>query len=138
MLRFVADMRSFQFTLLLAAFLPFLLGAMSLLQGAARLVPEEVVTASLDGQVRFWGVRSMLPFFLTIWIVRNVERAEAVLVIVLAATALGGIARLLSVTQYGAPAPAIWAVIAFEVGSLLFIPWYRGVMRQRPVPKPLA
>ncbi|MEO1000422.1 MAG: hypothetical protein AAFW69_07445, partial [Pseudomonadota bacterium] len=63
--------RTFQITLLLVAFLPFLLGALSLIGGAARLVPADLVTPELDGQVRFWGVRSMLPFLLTLWIVAN-------------------------------------------------------------------
>ncbi|WP_421858856.1 DUF4345 family protein [Oricola sp.] len=121
---------AFQVALLVAAFIPFLLGAMSLFQGAARLLPNELITTELDGQVRFWGIRSMLPFLLAIWIVANLEKAYAVLVIILAATAAGGLARAYAAVEYGAPQPALVGVIAFEIGAVLFIPWYRSVMRQ--------
>lgn len=93
------------------------------------MVPEDLITAKLDGQIRFWGVRSMLPFLLTIWIVANLEKAYAVLVIVLAATAAGGLARVVAVLVHGAPEPALMGIIAFEIGALLFIPWYVRVVR---------
>ena len=124
--------RAFQITLLSVAFIPFILGAMSLIQGAGRLVPPEFITAELDGQVRFWGVRSMLPFLLTIWIVANLENAFAVLVIVLGATAAGGLARMVAALTYGPPEPALAGIILFEIAVLLFIPWYRHVVRTDP------
>lgn len=123
--------RAFQITLLLVAFIPFLLGAMSLLQGAARLVPENLITTELDGQIRFWGIRSMLPFLLAIWIVAHLERAYTVLVIILLASAAGGVARAFSAMMYGAPQPIMVGVIAFEIAVLLFIPWYRMVVQRR-------
>ncbi|MEL7098824.1 MAG: DUF4345 family protein [Pseudomonadota bacterium] len=115
--------------LLLVALLPFSLGVMNFLGGAAAFVPDAQVTPRLDGQMRFSAVWSMLPFFLTLWIVRNLERAGAVLTIVLCATALAGLARLYSAGIYGLPSPWMGAVIAFEIGVLGFIPWYRHVMR---------
>ena len=125
--------RTFQITLLVVAFIPFLLGAMSLIQGAARLVPAELITPELDGQVRFWGIRSMLPFILTVWIVTNLDKAFAVLVIVIATTAAGGLARLVGAYTFGAPDPALIGIIIFEGAVLLFIPWYMHLMkRSRP------
>ena len=122
--------RAFQITLLFVAFIPFIMGAMSLIQGAERLVPADLVTTELDGQVRFWGIRSMLPFFLAIWIVMNMERAFTILVIVLGATAAGGLARVAAALKYGAPEPALMGIIAFELATLLFIPWYKRVVQQ--------
>ena len=122
--------RSFQVALLLAAFLPFLLGAMTLIQGAARFVPADTITAAFDGQVRFWGIRSMLPFLISIWIVRHLEAAGTVLYILLAATAAGGLARGVSILHYGPPEPMVLGILAFEVCVLLFIPWHRAVLRQ--------
>lgn len=118
---------AFQITLLCAAFIPFLLGAMSFVQGAERLVPAELITAEMDGQVRFWGIRSMLPFFLTIWIVANLENAFAVLVIVLGATAAGALGRIVAALSYGPIEPALVGIIIFELAVLLFIPWYRRI-----------
>lgn len=126
--------RTFQITLLLVAFIPFLLGSMALFEGAARLVPGDLITPELDGQIRFWGIRSMLPFFLTIWIVANLEKAYAVLVIILVATAAGGLARVISAILYGAPEPAMVGVIVFEIGVLLFIPWYHLVVQRTKSP----
>ncbi|MEM7188147.1 MAG: DUF4345 family protein, partial [Pseudomonadota bacterium] len=68
-------------------------------------------------------------FFLTIWIVRNLERGGTVLMIVLVATAAAALARILSAMVYGLPDPAMVGIIAFELAVLLFIPWYRVVMR---------
>ena len=122
--------RAFQTTLVLVAFIPCVLGAMSLIYGAERLMPSELINANLDGQVRFWGIRSMLPFFLTLWIVTNLDKACSVLVIVIAATATGALARLVASYQYGAPDPALLGIIAFELAVLLFIPWYNRLDKQ--------
>ena len=103
---------------------------MSLIYGAERLMPSELINANLDGQVRFWGIRSMLPFFLTLWIVTNLDKAYSVLVIVIAATAAGALARLGAIYQYGAPDPALLGIIAFELAVLLFIPWYNRLDKQ--------
>ncbi|MEP5729368.1 MAG: hypothetical protein ABJL67_08320 [Sulfitobacter sp.] len=78
---------------------------------------------------RFWGSRSMLPFILAIWIVMNMERAFAVLVIVLGATAAGGLARVAAAFKFGAPEPALMGIIVFEIATLLFIPWYKRVIQ---------
>lgn len=124
----------FQTLLLLAAFVPFVLGGMTLLSGAGRFFPPELVTGQLDGQVRFWGVRSMLPFVLAVWIVLNFERAGTVLSIVVIATAIGGIARLGAVPQFGWPDPALMGVIVFEIAALAFLPWYWALPRHRREP----
>jgi len=122
--------RAFQITLLCVAFIPFLLGALSLFQGAERLVPAELITTELNGQVRFWGIRSMLPFFLAIWIVANLEEAFAILVIILGATAAGGLSRIVATLKYGAPEPTLIGIIVFELAVLLFIPWYQRIVQE--------
>ncbi|MEP0068693.1 DUF4345 family protein [Pyruvatibacter sp.] len=130
--------RSFQIALLVVALIPFVLGIMTLMGGAARFLPEEVVTARLDSQLRYYAIYSMLPLIMSIWIVRNLEIAGPVLLITLGATALGGAARLYSATQYGLPEPAMLGIIVFEIGVLLFLPWYRLVMRRLATPSPAA
>ena len=127
--------RTFQTTLLCVAFIPFLLGAMSLAQGAERLVPAELVTTELDGQVRFWGIRSMLPFLLALWIVTHLDQAFGVLVIVLGATVAGGLARVWSALTYGAPEPFLIGIIVFELATILFLPWYKLITHGTPPTK---
>ncbi|MEM6744819.1 MAG: DUF4345 domain-containing protein [Pseudomonadota bacterium] len=127
--------RTFQITLLCAAFIPFLLGAMSLVQGAERLVPADLVDARLDGQVRFWGIRSMLPFGLALWIVTHLDEAFWVLAMVVGATAAGGLARVWAALVHGAPEPFLIGIIAFEVATLLFLPWYKQINHGTPANK---
>lgn len=129
--------RAFQITLLLVAFVPFVLGAMNFFLGAVRFVPDELVTARLDSQMRFSAVWSMLPFLLTIWIVRNLQTAGPVLVTIVAATAAAGVARVISAIQYGLPEPAMIGIITFEIAVLLFIPWHRAILRRTKREKPL-
>lgn len=117
--------QSFQIALVCAAFLPFVLGVMNVIGGAGAFVPDEQVTARLDSQMRFSAIWSMLPFFITLWIVRHLESAGPVLMITLGATALAGLARLYSAMEYGLPEPLTVGIIAFEIGVLLFIPWHR-------------
>ena len=124
--------RTFQITLLVVAFIPFLLGAMSLVQGAERLVPAELVTTQMDGQVRFWGIRSMLPFLLALWIVAHLEEAFGVLMIVLGSTVAGGLARVWAAFFYGAPEPFLIGIIVFELSTILFLPWYRHITHVAP------
>ncbi|MEM9709267.1 MAG: DUF4345 domain-containing protein [Pseudomonadota bacterium] len=120
--------RIFQVSLLVVAFIPFAFGLMNFLGGAAAYLPDDDVTARLDNQMRFSAIWSMLPFLLTLWIVRNLDIAGPVLTIVLCATALAGLARLYSVTHYGLPEPFIAGAITLELGVLLFIPWHRLVV----------
>ena len=122
--------RTFQIALLVTAFVPFILGVMNLVGGAALFVPPEDVTARLDNQMRFYAVASMLPFFIALWIVRNLDVAGPALTITLTTTALTGIARLYSVTQYGLPGPDMIGAVVVEIGVLLFIPWHRMVVRK--------
>lgn len=124
--------RAFQITLLCVALVPFLLGALSLVQGAERLVPAELITTQLDGQIRFWGVRSMLPFALALWIVTHLDEAFAVLVIVVGATVIGGLARIWAALNYGAPEPFLIGIIAFELFTILFLPWYKLITHGTP------
>ncbi|MEL6234541.1 MAG: DUF4345 domain-containing protein [Pseudomonadota bacterium] len=120
--------QTFQITLLSVALIPFVLGAMNFVGGAAAFVPADEVTARLDSQMRFSAIWSMLPFFITLWIVQHLERAGPVLVMTLGATALAGLARAYSATQYGLPEPFTLGIIVFEIGVLLFIPWHRRVI----------
>ncbi|MEM7439148.1 MAG: DUF4345 family protein, partial [Pseudomonadota bacterium] len=121
--------RSFQFSLLLVAFLPLALGMMTLILGAARFVPPDQVTPMLDSQLRFYGARSIMTFLLAIWIVRNMDSADAVLAIVFCTTAFGALARAYSAMEFGLPTPISGGIIAFELALLLFIPWHRAAVR---------
>lgn len=122
--------RTLQITMIAVAAIPFILGVMNLIGGAAAFVPPEAISPSLDSQMRFYAVWFMLPFFLTIWIVRNLDVAGPVMLITFGTMALAGCARIFSAMEYGMPDPRMVAAIVIEIGVLLFIPWHRAVMRQ--------
>ena len=126
--------RTLQVTMLVVATIPFVLGVMNLIVGAAQFVPEDALTPSLDSQMRFYAVWFMLPLFITIWIVRNLDIAGPVMAITFGTMALAGLARIFSAYQYGLPEPAMIGATAIEIGVLLFIPWYYAVMRDTSRP----
>ncbi len=122
--------RALQIMLIIVAAIPFVLGVRNLIGGAAAFVPPEAITPALDSQMRFYAVWFMLPLFITIWIVRNLETARPVMQITFGTMALAGCARIISALQYGMPEPTMIVAIAIEIGVLLFLPWHRAVMRR--------
>jgi len=103
---------------------------MNLIQGASAFVPPEHVNANLDSMLRFYAVWFSGLFFLTIWCVRNLDSSGPVLMIMFVTMALGGVARLFSMSQIGMPDPPMLGATAIEIGVLLFIPWHRAVVRR--------
>ena len=122
--------RTFQVTLLIVATIPLLLGILNLILGASHFVPAEQITATLDNQLRFYAVWFTVPFFLAIWSVRNLEIAGPVLRITFIAMAIGGVARLYSIGEFGLPDPPMIGAIVIEIAVLAFIPWHAAVLRQ--------
>jgi hypothetical protein len=86
--------RTLQITLIIVAAIPLILGLLNLSGGAAAFVPPEAVSPSLDSQMRFYAVWFMLPFFVTIWIVRNLDVAGPIMLITFGTMALAGCARI--------------------------------------------
>jgi hypothetical protein len=122
--------RTLQITLLVLSFVPFMLGAVNLLNGAGQFLPPEEIFPEIDSQLRFYSVWFMFFFFITIWIVRNLDTAGPVLMIVYGTMALGGLARLYSMTQVGLPDPTMIGATVVELATALFIPWHRAVVRR--------
>ena len=123
--------RTLQITMLIVSFIPFALGVMNFIGGAAAFVPAEHVSANLDSQMRFYAVWFMLPLFMTIWIVRNLDIAGPVMQITFGTMALAGVARIYSASQIGVPDPQMIVGGAIEILVLLFIPWHAAVIRQK-------
>jgi len=105
---------------------------MNLNSGAAQFLPVDQVTAALDSQMRFYAVWFMLPFFITIWIVRNLDVACPVMVITFGTMALAGAARFYFAMEYGFPQPEMLVAAITEIWVLIFLPWHRAVTRNAP------
>lgn len=129
--------RSLQITMLVTASIPLMLGIMNLLNGATGFVPPEHVNPNLDNMLRFYAVWFTLVFTLTVWCVRNLDIAGPVMTIMFCTMALGGMARIYSISQVGLPDVPMRVATGIEIGVLLFLPWHAAVMRQgrsKPVP----
>lgn len=123
--------RTLQVTLLIVAAIPLALGIMNFILGAGQFVSPDQINANLDSQLRFYAIWFTAVFFLTIWCVRNLEIAGPVLQIMFVTMALGGVARLYSISQVGTPDPTMIGATIIEIGVLAFIPWHAAVMRNQ-------
>lgn len=122
--------RALQVSMLTLAFVPFLIGVMNLLTGAGQFLPPEQIFPEIDSQLRFSSVWFMFFFVITICIVRNLDTAGPVMLIVYGAMGVGGLARLYSITQVGAPDPTMIGAMGIELATPLFLLWHRAVVRQ--------
>ncbi len=125
--------RTLQIALVLAGTIPLILGVLDFVAGAsAPWLPDGPVSASADNQLRFYAIWFTLPFFLAIWIVRNLERALPIAQIMFGVMFLAGLARLFSVSQVGWPEPPMIGAMVIEIAFVLFIPWIAYVARRLP------
>ena len=122
--------RGLQVSLLVVGAIPLALGIMNAVMGAAAFVPTDSVSANLDSQLRFYGVWFTLPFFLALWMVRNIETCGPVLRITFVTMATAGAARIVSMWLVGLPDPPMIAATFIEVSVLVFIPWQAAVARR--------
>jgi len=120
--------RALQITMLIVSVIPLALGIVNFYLGSGRIVPTEDVTPNLDSMWRFYSVWFTVVFFLTIWCVRNFDIAGPVMRIMFSVMAVGGLARIYSMTQVGMPDPPMLVATAVEVGVLAFIPWHAAVV----------
>lgn len=90
--------RPLQVAMLFVATAPLVLGLINAITGAGQFVDDSALaddgafTVALDGQLRFSGIWFTLAFFLTVWVVRNLDIAGPVLRIMFAVMAAGGLA----------------------------------------------
>ncbi len=124
--------RALQIALILAGAVPLVLGIMNFLGGAnAFWLPADMETPSVDNQLRFYAIWFTAPFFLCVWIARNLDRALPVATILFGVMFLGGLARAFSISQYGLPDPSMVIAMAVELGFVLFVPWIAYVTRSQ-------
>lgn len=121
--------RTLQVSMLTLSFIPFLIGVMNFVNGAGQFLPPDQIFPEIDSQLRFYSVWFMFFFFITIWIVRNLDTAGPVMMIVYGTMGLGCLARLYSMSQLGAPDPVMIGATVVELATPLFILWHRAVAR---------
>ncbi len=129
--------RTLQISLIVAGLIPLILGFMNFIGGAeVPWLPDGAGDASTDNQLRFYAIWFTLPFFMAIWMVRNLDRALPIAQIMFGVMALAGLARLFSVSQVGWPAPPMIGAMVIEIVFILFVPWIAYVAQRLPEPEP--
>lgn len=123
--------RTLQIALIIAGTIPLVLGLTNFLAGAsAPWVPDGPANASIDNQLRFYAVWFTLPFFMAVWMARNLDRALPIALILFGVMFLAGLARLYSISQVGWPDPPMVAAMVIELVLVLFVPWIAYVTRR--------
>lgn len=124
------SLRSFQALVVLSALVLVGTGAMDVVLGPAALPGETAIGPDADSNYRFFsGVWFTLGLAL-LWVVpRPLDRAP-VLMWILAAVFVGGLARALAVLLEGVPHPFLLGLLAVElvVPPVLFL-WHRALSR---------
>ncbi len=124
--------RSLQIALVIAGTIPLVLGISNFLVGAsAPWLPQAPNTANADNQLRFYAIWFTAPFFLSIWMARNLDSAMPIALIVFGVMCLAGLARLYSVSQVGWPDPPMIGAMVIEILFIvIFVPWIAFVTRR--------
>jgi hypothetical protein len=94
--------------------------------GAARFVDDDrgggvgavEVDAALDSTYRYFGGVYLGVALLALWCLPRIEARANALVFATGAIFLGGVGRLISAVDVGAPTNATWLVLVIEMGAV--------------------
>lgn len=82
----------------------------------------------LDSNLRFFGGLGLALGLLLAWVVPRIERRTGAYRIFWSSAFLGGLGRLLSIAQVGAPSGLLVGITVLEVaGAPIFLAWQRRV-----------
>ncbi|MEM7340265.1 MAG: DUF4345 domain-containing protein [Actinomycetota bacterium] len=125
--------RMWQAVFLVLALIPLASSILAMAIGVARFDGADI-DAALDSTYRYFGGVYLGVALLALWCVRVIEQRADALVFVTGAIFLGGIGRLISIADLGAPSAVTWAVLVIELGALPLA----LVMRRSIVPAPVV
>ena len=124
-------MQSLALVLWLLAIVVFLVGAFHLALGVradvmlgAALPAEAIADPALDSQSRFYGVAFTLNGVLLLLCASDLRKHATVLRCLLWVFFAAGVARLVSVANYGVPPPPILVLLAIELVVPPVIAWW--------------
>ena len=121
--------RGLQIVLGILSLIPMLVFVRTITGGAAGL-EGEVVSATLDNQVRYLSTFYLSLTFLMWWMIPNIERHGTPLRILIGAIFLGCLARAFSYSQLGHPGDQFFNGMIIEGALLIIIPWQAMVAKK--------
>jgi hypothetical protein len=112
-----------QIVLGILSLIPMLFSILGITQGAGRLLPEDLITANFDSHYRYITGYYISLSLIAWWIIPNVEKHTTVLRIICSGIFLGGVGRLLSISQVGLPDPFAIKFTCLELLLPLLCVW---------------
>ncbi|MEM7275072.1 MAG: DUF4345 family protein, partial [Actinomycetota bacterium] len=111
--------RAWQGVFLVLNLIPLVSASLALAVGIDRFVDADGVDVALDSTYRYFGGIYLGVALLGLWTIVQIERRASALVFVTAAIFLGGIGRLISIADHGAPSIVTWFVLIIELGAVV-------------------
>jgi hypothetical protein len=116
---------SFKIILMILSLIPLFFAVTGIFGGAAANNEGVVVSAGLDNQYRYLS-GYYLSLFLGIWyVLGDIDTRGTVLRILILAIFIGGLARLISYFELGAPPARAMLGMALELGAPVLAIWHR-------------
>jgi hypothetical protein len=112
-----------QIVLGILSIIPMLVSILGITQGSARFLPENLITANFDSHYRYITGYYFSLSLIVWWIIPNIEKHTIVLRIICGGIFLGGIGRLLSISQVGLPNPVATGFTFLELLLPLICVW---------------
>ncbi|MEM7322100.1 MAG: DUF4345 domain-containing protein [Actinomycetota bacterium] len=128
---FLPGKRVWQAGFLVLALIPATSAVLAMAVGVARFLDDDVDVA-LDSTYRYFGGVYLGVALLALWCLPRIEERANALVLATGAIFLGGIGRLISIADVGAPSTVTWFVLIIELGALFLALAMRGRIRPAP------
>jgi len=119
-----------QITMAILSLIPFGFGLINLFYGASQYMPADQVTAPIDSQFRYLSAIYVAVAVLIWWIIPQVERMTVPFRILVLGLFMGGVGRVISLSQYGEPLPQMVGGMYLELALPLLIVWQWLVARK--------
>ena len=120
---------SFKIVLMVLSLIPLCFAVVGLIGGAAGANSGGGVSAELDNQYRYLSGYYLSLFFGIWYVLGDIDNRGAVLRLFVFAIFIGGLARLISYVQVGAPPMQGMVGMVLELGSPILILWHRYLGR---------
>lgn len=122
--------RLIQAVFLVLALIPTVSSMLTIAVGVDRFADSTAIEPALDNTYRYLGGVYLAVALLALWSIARIEERIEYLVFVAAAIALGGVGRLVSVADVGAPSGLTWYVLIIEFGAVFFATAVRRAVRR--------
>jgi len=119
----------FKITLMILSLIPLYFAVTGIFGGAAANNGGVTVSAGLDNQYRYLSGYYLSLFFGIWYVLGDIDTRGTVLRLLILAIFIGGLARLLSFSELGAPPAQAMVGMALELGAPVLAIWHRLLER---------